>query len=310
MENKIACVIVTYNRKQLLRRCLNAVESQHLKPSVVYIIDNASTDGTLNAVQEWGFFDCFRGGINYKYIKNKKNEGGAGGFYLGMKTVYESHEYVAVWCMDDDGAPDPSCLERLLPYLENYGYISPLVLSDEDHNSMAFTEKHEAYDVFLAHMEVENGIIHNYSMPFNGVLYSMELLQQVGYPKKEMFIWGDELNYKYRAYRKGFTDITVTDAIHYHPFNKITYGDYKSLRFVDIDSDWKLYCYLRNNWYNRIYVVKGFSVISMYQCLKEACLYLEFYREVKGQSKFCLIADAFFSAVIGRFWGLKHYISV
>ena len=49
---KIACVIVTYNRKQLLKRCLDAVVAQIFKPSVVYITDNASTDGTIDSVKE------------------------------------------------------------------------------------------------------------------------------------------------------------------------------------------------------------------------------------------------------------------
>jgi GT2 family glycosyltransferase len=44
--NKIAAVVVTYNRKDCLINCLNAIRLQTLPPDIMYIIDNHSTDGT------------------------------------------------------------------------------------------------------------------------------------------------------------------------------------------------------------------------------------------------------------------------
>lgn len=63
MDYKIACIIVTYNRKELLKKCLNAVICQTFKPHTVYIIDNASSDGTMDAIKEWGFYDCKKMGF-------------------------------------------------------------------------------------------------------------------------------------------------------------------------------------------------------------------------------------------------------
>lgn len=45
--NEIVCaVVVTYNRKQLLRRCLSALLAQSRTVDEILLIDNASSDGT------------------------------------------------------------------------------------------------------------------------------------------------------------------------------------------------------------------------------------------------------------------------
>ena len=45
-KEKIAAVVVTYNRKELLFQCLDALLKQTYPLDAIYIIDNASTDGT------------------------------------------------------------------------------------------------------------------------------------------------------------------------------------------------------------------------------------------------------------------------
>ena len=43
---RIACVIVTYNRLDLLKECVDACLNQTVKFSDIIIVNNASTDGT------------------------------------------------------------------------------------------------------------------------------------------------------------------------------------------------------------------------------------------------------------------------
>ena len=51
MSEKVCAVIPTYNRKNLLRECLNAVLAQTRAPEHVLVVDNASTDGTLDMLR-------------------------------------------------------------------------------------------------------------------------------------------------------------------------------------------------------------------------------------------------------------------
>ena len=47
---RVAAVVVTYNRLPLLQQCLAALKAQTVPPAAVWVIDNASTDGTREAV--------------------------------------------------------------------------------------------------------------------------------------------------------------------------------------------------------------------------------------------------------------------
>lgn len=244
-----AAIIVTYNRKQLLAVCLDAIEHQTRKPIVAFIVDNASTDGTDVWIHENGY-DGVREGVEFRYHRLKKNIGGAGGFYTGLKMAYEANDcFDAFWVMDDDGVPEREQLQKLRMHLDERDYLSPLVVAMEDANKISFDGgKNVAEYVKLAD---GNGLIDGVAFPFNGILYSRRLVEKVGFPIKEMFIWGDEMNYHQRCINNGFPPAVVVNAIHVHPADrqpqKVVYG---SLRIVVPDEDWKLYCYVRNRMFN------------------------------------------------------------
>jgi rhamnopyranosyl-N-acetylglucosaminyl-diphospho-decaprenol beta-1,3/1,4-galactofuranosyltransferase len=57
-ENKketVCAVVVTYNRKNLLLECLEAIRRQTRPVDGIYIIDNASDDGTPELLKENGY---------------------------------------------------------------------------------------------------------------------------------------------------------------------------------------------------------------------------------------------------------------
>ena len=50
--NEVAAIVVTYNRKECLLNCLEAIRRQTLPPDIIYIIDNHSTDGTSDLLYD------------------------------------------------------------------------------------------------------------------------------------------------------------------------------------------------------------------------------------------------------------------
>ena len=100
MKKTICAVIVTFNRKELLLNCLNALKQQTHTLDHIVVIDNASSDGTTDFLlkNNWKNNDYFT------YISLPKNQGGAGGFYEGIKYAI-AQEFDYVWLMDDDGFP-------------------------------------------------------------------------------------------------------------------------------------------------------------------------------------------------------------
>ena len=247
MKSKIAAIVVTYNRKELLTICLDAIHHQEYRPHSVFIIDNASTDGTEALVNELGY-NGEKEGIRFIYVKLPENIGGSGGFYLGMKMAFESSEkFDAFWLMDDDGIPDKKQLGYLVTNLDQYDYISPMVVSKEDTSVLSFGGCPVSEFIQYA----ENDRIEGAANPFNGVLFSRKVVEKIGYPVRDMFIWGDEINYGRRCIKAGFNPVMDVRAVHVHPKDRQPRVQLKENEQITIPKeDWKLYCYVRNSIYN------------------------------------------------------------
>lgn len=204
---KATAVIVTYNRLKDLKVCLAAVKRQTRTPEGIIVVNNGSTDGTKEYLAS-------EEGVT---VINQENLGGAGGFYAGMKYAYDNG-YDWVWMMDDDGIAEDHQLENLLNTAEKYGYkaLNALVLSTADHTRLPFSGQIPLRDLDLSQDTIEKPVC-----PFNGTLIHREVMDKIGFIKKEMFIWGDESEYIARMRKKGhFKFHTATKAIHYHPDEK------------------------------------------------------------------------------------------
>ena len=66
-----AAVIVTYNRKDKLKKAIECLKKQIFKPEKIIIIDNASTDGTQVVLEDYKDDDLI------KYVRLEDNLGGA-----------------------------------------------------------------------------------------------------------------------------------------------------------------------------------------------------------------------------------------
>ena len=245
---RIAAVVVTYNRLELLQRLVKVLADV---PDLheVLVVDNASTDGT----GEW------LEGLDVPAVHSRTlghNTGGAGGFHDGLAWAVERGADL-VWLMDDDGTPQPGCLERLLDHAGELDFWGPVVVDEADPERLVFPIRlpggtrvvHAMDDVRRA---ATAGTIRGIVIPFNGVLVTRELVERIGLPRGEFFIWGDDHEYRLRAERAGARIATVVDARVHHPsvgalgtpmaFGRTTYNH--------TPSDLKHYCMARNNLVN------------------------------------------------------------
>ena len=148
------------------------------------------------------------------------NRGGAGGFHAGLQQAVDSGADL-VWLMDDDGIPEPDCLKVLLDH-EDFDFWGPAVLAEQDPSRLCFPIRlpgraavvHRMAEVELA---ARDGVIADVVIPFNGVLVTRELVERIGTPREEFFIWGDDVEYLWRARRAGARTGTVVAARFLHP---------------------------------------------------------------------------------------------
>ncbi|WP_413305712.1 glycosyltransferase family 2 protein [Bacillus sp. 1P10SD] len=262
MSNRIAAIVVTFNRKECLQNCLISLLEQTKKVDRIFIIDNASTDGTENFVKST--FSQFE---DIEYIRLNKNIGGAGGFNYGLKTAFDNG-YDYMWVMDDDGIPQSNCLEELLNINHKTGgeYICSSVINQDDHDTFVFGLFDKQNNKMIRNLNdvsiyKSKGYIEGCANPFNGLLLTRNLIVRAGLPKKELFIWGDEIEYELRVINKGFKIYTAINAIHLHPVNKIKtykllFGKLNVSYFGE--NNLRSYCYFRN----RAFIYKKYFALT------------------------------------------------
>jgi rhamnopyranosyl-N-acetylglucosaminyl-diphospho-decaprenol beta-1,3/1,4-galactofuranosyltransferase len=247
-DRRISAVVVTYNRLELLQRLVRVLADLPGLDEVL-VVDNASTDGT----GDW-LAVLSDGRVLARTLEH--NTGGAGGFHEGMRWAVE-RDADLVWLMDDDGLPEPECLAQLLAHAADLDLWGPVVVDESDTERLVFPIRlpggarvvHAMTDVRRA---APDGLIRGIVIPFNGVLVTRALVEQIGLPRAEFFIWGDDHEYRLRAERAGARIATVVDARVRHPavgalgtpmaFGRTTYND--------TPSDLKHYCMARNNLVN------------------------------------------------------------
>lgn len=246
-QDSICAVVVTFNRKNLLLQCLDALTKQTRPLQSILIIDNCSTDGTPKTLFDAGHIGCLPPDvldspwvhdvdqeknspsgetISISYVRMNINSGGAGGFHEGMKRGHQAgHNWL--WLMDDDGFPDCDCLASLLKdsQLHELQVLNPLVINKDDRSLLSFQVRRQNTTVSESQALADpDGMIRNMAAAFNGTLLSSDAIETNGYVKKEMFIWGDENEYLLRLKSNQIEYATSTKARFYHPEGKTVYS--------------------------------------------------------------------------------------
>ena len=195
VTNGVAAVVVTRNRRALLSRCIDCLMRQTAPVGERLIVDNDSDDGTGEMLAPLAANGAIR------YANTGGNLGGAGGFQFGLRTALTlGCDYV--WLMDDDSMPEPTALEELLKAADAvgaFGYLSSKALWT---------------DGSLCRMNVQRDLrlrnIVDFSAPripsgaatFVSLLIPAHVVQEVGLPIGEFFIWADDLEYTRRISRR------------------------------------------------------------------------------------------------------------
>jgi rhamnopyranosyl-N-acetylglucosaminyl-diphospho-decaprenol beta-1,3/1,4-galactofuranosyltransferase len=294
---RIVAVVVTFNRLELLQRQLERLR-QLPELDEVLVVDNASTDGTGAWLRT--------APVTAELLTT--NTGGAGGFSHGLALAVERGADL-VWLMDDDGLPEPDCLALLLER-DDLDFWGPAVLAAQEPSRLCFPIRlpggtRVVHDMAAVEAAAVDGLIGGVLIPFNGVLVTRALVEEIGLPRAEFFIWGDDVEYLWRAEAAGARIATVVAAHVLHPatddlgtpmmFGRTTYNH--------TPSDLKHYCMARNNTVNlRRY--RGWPHVLMFWA--KTLWFYTFTRTVPRRLP--MSARAAYAGLRGDFTGHRTYL--
>lgn len=203
---RVAAVVVSYNRRELLREALAALGAQTRPVDALIVVDNASEDGSAEMAAE--MMGSFGGGA--RLIALDENVGGAGGFAVGIAAAVADPSIDWVWVMDDDTVPDRAALAEALAAHERYAATGPdnlavmgsRVLWTDGENHPMNTPKPK----IGAHAREREraacvGCTEIRSISFVSAFLRAERVRELGLPIAEYFLWNDDFEYSARLLR-------------------------------------------------------------------------------------------------------------
>ncbi|WP_067429274.1 glycosyltransferase family 2 protein [Nocardioides jensenii] len=214
MTERIAVVIVTYNRADLLAGMLDGLAAQTRQPDAVIVIDNASADHTRTVLD--------RDDLPLRVTHSDDNLGGAGGFHLGVKQAYEAG-FDRIWLMDDDVVPAPDCLAVLADH-ENpclmavredlHGnLVEKSAIHFDLRNPLRIRPKTACVDQAYASRADLPAELPIENVAFEGFMVHRRVIDEIGLPDPSYFIFYDDVDFAVRARRAGFTILALRDAV-------------------------------------------------------------------------------------------------
>jgi len=219
MTKDLAVIICNWNKRDDLLKCIDSVLQSDYQRFDLFVVDNASTDGSADAV-------ITAYGDRIAVIRNKINSGGSGGFNSGMRAVLnKGYSYICL--LDNDVILEKNALNELYSLLEsdeNIAAVGAKILSMSDEGRLQEFGAKIAWDqynlspFYKGHREQERlpDIIDSDYVPACAVLVRVEVIRKVGLMDESFFIYWDDVEWFYRMKRNGYRIVACNRAVVRH----------------------------------------------------------------------------------------------
>ncbi len=198
---KLGVIIVTFNRLELLKECINACLNQTYKFKEIFIFNNASTDGTKS------YLDSLKNN-KITISHSKENLGGAFGFYEGVRHFeYSDLDYVLL--IDDDAILDKNYNYEIIKYMKNLNDICCFSGTVKTNDKIQYEHRRHLKnrkkfkENFSNEKEYSKEYFDYELSTFCGLFIPVNLIKKIKYPSKEFFIWFDDTEYSLRLLNYG-----------------------------------------------------------------------------------------------------------
>ncbi len=225
MWPKVTVVIVNWNGERFLDRCLSALMAQSVVPNEIILVDNASSDASLDIVKRFP---------SVRVLLQNKNLGFARGNNVATQASAAESEWIAL--INPDAFADPRWLEVLLsaardhPVFDVFG--GRLVKA---HDPTILDGEGDAYHVSGLVRRMGHGesvasfpeqVCEVFSACAAAALYRRQALMDVGGFDEDFFCYVEDVDLGFRLRLAGHQAMYVPDAVVHHVGSATTGGQH------------------------------------------------------------------------------------
>jgi len=291
MKPKVSIVILNWNGKKHLEKCLLSIKKVSYSPLEVIVVDNASSDGSSEMVKK-DFPEAL-------LVVNKKNLGYSGGNNIGIRK--STGDYIFI--LNNDTEVSKDFLDPLVLAFEKdttLGCVQPKLLYGSDHMLLNAVGSYFTSTGFLYHYGYrKKADLKQYNVPLTiysakgaAMLLRKSTLKKVGLFDEDFFIFFEETDLCHRLWLAGYKIVYIPDSIIYH--------------YEAVDTNRQMKDYTRNylSFRNRICSfiknLQGINILKIFTVLFAIYLFLLIFYIIS--SRWYLVK----AIVMGVIWNIKN----
>lgn len=238
MDPSVSIIIVNYNGRHLLDGCLKSVHGQSCQDIEVILVDNGSTDGSIEFVRD-SFPDV-------AVVSLPENAGFADANLEGLRRA--KGDYILL--VNNDVELDMDCVHSLLTAMKGHPEVGICAAKMIVHGSTIIDSAGDGFAANLKGFKRGEGRSsasygneeYIFGACAGAALYRRKMLDEIGFLDKDFFLIHEDTDLNFRAQLAGWKVLYIPAAIAYHKVRS-SIGDM---------SDLAIYHTLRNSEYVRI----------------------------------------------------------
>lgn len=220
---KVSVVTPNYNGLKFLNTYFETLAIQGRFIEEIIIVDNGSTDGSIQLIEEYMNSPNFK--IDIKLIKNEENLGFAPAVNQGIRMA--KSEYI--FSINNDVELDFMTIEKLLESMESsiasgdnpfsiqskmISYHDKDLIDDagDEYNLLAYTKKLGDG----SHKDNYNEKMEIFSSCAGAALYRKSALEEIGCFDNNFFAYVEDIDLSFRAQINGYRNFLEPESIVYH----------------------------------------------------------------------------------------------
>jgi len=210
-------IIVNYNGESFLSNCFQSLEKQTMTDFEVILVDNASTDRSLEVINQT------RDNVypfSLKVILLDKNKGFAGGNIEGLQ--YTTGMFIAL--LNPDTEVEPLWIEELIKAMKTHSEVGICASKLITHTTNLIDSAGDGFATILkGYKRGEGKPAEEFNMSefvfgacAGACLYRREMINEIGFLDEDFFLIHEDTDLNLRAQLAGWKCIYVPSAVVYH----------------------------------------------------------------------------------------------